>query len=102
MVKIHSGGAPRTPSPAGVDEPLEKELVLEEGHVVLVSRIGRDQLSGLDQAPAVGQGVYPRSVGRIGAIPGGWSGASGAVIPGPRDHVAVQCGVGQVQEKDLL
>src|SRR3954447_16388753 len=102
-VKIDSGGAsPMAPSCAGVDEPLEKELVLEEGHVVLVSRVGRDQLSGLDQPPAVGQGVDPRAVGRVGVIPGGRGGATGAVIAGPPDHVAVQCGVGQVQEEDLL
>lgn len=43
----------RLRTPSASRDPFEEELVLEEGHVVLMARIRRDRLSGLEESPAV-------------------------------------------------
>jgi pimeloyl-ACP methyl ester carboxylesterase len=89
-------------SPADVDELLEQELVFEERHVVLVPRVRRDELGGLEQPPPVPQRRHPGLVRRLVAVAGGRGGAAGAVVARPADDLAVQGGGGQIEDENLL
>jgi hypothetical protein len=78
------------------------ELVLEEGHVVLMARLRRQQLGGLDHPPAILQGIKTRLVGRLVGVPGRRRGGSRAVVVRPAHHPIVEGGRGKVQNQHLL
>src|SRR3712207_936136 len=83
-------------------ELFEEELVLEERDVVLVARLGREELRGLEEAPAVLQRVEPGLVRGQVAVAGGRGRLAGAVVARPAHDLRVERGRGEVEHQHLL
>src|SRR5215510_10969417 len=80
----------------------ENDFVFVKGGAELRARVGWDELRELDGAPAVLEGLQAGGIRRLVAVAGVVAVAAGAVVKRPGDHLAVQRGVRQVQDQNLL
>src|SRR5580704_17865607 len=85
-----------------LDELFEEEFVLEVGHVKLLAARMRQQLRGLEQAPAVLERVKPSRIGWLILVAGHVQGLACPIVERPGDHRRIQRRVGQVEHAHLL
>ena len=69
---------------------------------VFHSRSGRNELWELDDPPAIFQGIETRGVGRRILRTGIRFFGTRTIVDGPSFYRAVQCGIRQVEDQDLL